>query len=342
MMMLAKRNALCFFRDRASVFFSLMAVLIVLMLYLVFLRSLLIDSVLGGGMEFASEEQVSSLIDSWVLAGILGIVSVTSSAGSLQCMVEDRASGKDLDFKITPMRPYQLAMSYVLSTFIVGLIMSAVTFVVALAFLCATGCILDAQPVAVCAALLVPSTLSGSIIVFALVSFLRSQGAFSGFFTVLSTMIGFLTGIYMPMGDMPEAMRVVGTLMPATQMAALFRQNLCSGSMRDVFGPYDTSGFRTEMGMDLCIGGFEFTPEASMAYVAAVTAAFFAIAVVLMRRKRSWTCRRRRVSSRPRVSALAAELSHVPVPAALADPFPIGKRGFRIAIAFLFSGRPHA
>jgi multidrug/hemolysin transport system permease protein len=183
------------------------------------------------------------------------------------------------------MKTYQLTTSYILSTFLVGMIMSAITLAIALVFLYATGCILEASSVVMCVVLLIPSTLSGSIIVFALISFLKSQGAFSGFFTVLSVMIGFLTGIYMPMGNLPDAMQVIGTLLPATHMAALFRQYLCSGSMADVFGPYDASEFRTEMGMDLHLGDFVFTPEISIIYVVAVTAVFFGIAVLIMRRK---------------------------------------------------------
>jgi multidrug/hemolysin transport system permease protein len=284
-LMLAKRNCLCFFRDRASVFFSFMAAFIVILLYLLFLRDILIDSVMNGYLEMVSYDQVARLIDSWVMAGLLGIVSVTCSAGSLQCMVDDRISGKNMDFLITSAKPYQLACSYILSTFFVGLILSAVTLAIALIFLGATGCILEISSVLMCIALLIPSVLSGSIIMFALISFIKSQGAFSGFFTVLSTMIGFLTGIYMPMGNMPEAMQVVGSLMPATHMAALFRQNLCSGSMNDVFGQYDSTEFRHEMGMDLSVGGFDFTPETSILYVIGVTAIFFLIAAYMMKKK---------------------------------------------------------
>ena len=39
------------------------------------------------------------------------------------------------------------------------------------------------------------------------------------------------------------------------------------------------------MGYDLSIGGFDFTPELSILYVVAVTAVFFAIAVINIRRK---------------------------------------------------------
>ena len=137
-------------------------------------------------------------------------------------------------------------------------------------------------------ALLVPSSLSGSIIVYAITSFLKSTGAFSGFFTVVSVLIGFLAGIYMPMGTMPDAMQVVGTLVPASHMAAMFRDGLAGDALDSVFSgaPSETlAGFRSDMGFDLELGGFSFDPAASMVYVAAITALFFAVAVVGIRRR---------------------------------------------------------
>ncbi len=68
---LAKRNALCYFRDRQSVFFSLMGVLIVVLLYLLFLRNMLIEP-------YSDMPGMGNLIDAWVLSGILGIVPVTT------------------------------------------------------------------------------------------------------------------------------------------------------------------------------------------------------------------------------------------------------------------------
>ena len=41
---LTKRNVLCFFRDRAAVLFSFLTALIVVLLYLLFLRNVLISS----------------------------------------------------------------------------------------------------------------------------------------------------------------------------------------------------------------------------------------------------------------------------------------------------------
>ena len=281
MLALAKRNTLCYFRDRAAVVFSLMGVLVVVMLYLLFLRNMLIDSA-------ADVPGISSQVDAWVLSGILGIVSVTTSAGSLQTMIEDRANNRDRDVKVTPMSPMEIAGGYIISTAIVGMVMSIITFVISVAYLAATGCPLYTSGILMSLVLLVPSALSGSIIIYAITSFFKSTGAFSGFFTIVSVLIGFLAGIYMPMGVMPGAMQTIGSLVPASHMASLFRQNLGGASLDEIFNGADPSmvtDFRTEMGYDLSIGGFDFTPELSILYVVAVTAVFFAIAVLNVKRR---------------------------------------------------------
>lgn len=281
MMSLARRNVLCYFRDRASVVFSLMAVIIVVMLYLLFLRNMLVES-------YPDMEGMPQLIDAWVLAGILGIVPVTTSAGSLQTMVEDRAGGRIRDILVTPMTSAQIAGGYIISTFIVGLVMSTITLAVCVAYLAATGCPLSASGIGMSAVLLIPSSLSGSIVVYAMTSFLRSTGAFSGFFTVVSVLIGFLAGIYMPMGTMPAAMQTIGTLVPASHMAALFRDFLAGDALDGVFAgaPAETlDSFRAEMGFDLSLGGFQFDAGTSMLYVLGITALFFVIAVMGLRRR---------------------------------------------------------
>ena len=200
---------------------------------------------------------------------------------------EDRVSGRDRDIAVTPLSRWEIVGGHVLSTFASGLVMSLLALVICLAYLVAVGCPLSAAGVAECVVILVPSALSGSVIVYAMVSFIRSTGAFSGFFTVVSVMIGFLAGIYMPMGTMPEAMQVVGTLVPASQMAALFRESLCSEAMGEVFAgaPADVlEGFRTDMGFDLALGGFEFSAATSLVYSLAVAALFMVVAVLAVRR----------------------------------------------------------
>lgn len=278
---LSKRNCLCFFRDRASVVFSLMAALIVVMLYLLFLRDMMVSS-------YPDMPGMDNLVDAWVLSGIVGIVSVTTSAGSLQIMVEDRAGGRIEDVLVTPMGPYRIAGGYILGTFAVGLTMGAVVLAVSTAYLVATGCPLSAGGVLSSFLLTVPSALSGSIVMYTLSTFFKTNGSFSGMFTVVSVMIGFVAGIYMPVGSMPSAMQAVSSFVPVSQFCSLFRQNLAGDALENVFGglPVERlSEFRTDMGFDLYVGDVLLDPVTMAVYIAAVTALFFAIAVVMVRRR---------------------------------------------------------
>ena len=281
MLALAKRNVLCYFRDRSSVFFSLMSVIIVILLYLLFLRDMLISANPPiNGMD--------RLVDAWVLSGILGIIPVTTCAGALQTMVEDRVNGRDRDVLVTPMKASAIAGGYIISTFIVGMAMSAIALVLSVAYLGMTGCPLSVAGVLTTVVLMIPSALSGSIIMYAITSRLRSTGAFSGLFVTMSVLIGFLAGIYMPMGTMPEGMQIVGMLVPASHMASLFRQSLAGEALNDVFSGAPSEmveSFRTDMGFDISLMGFELDPFTSMVFVLAVTALFFIIAVMGIRRR---------------------------------------------------------
>ncbi len=280
----AKRCCLLYFRDKAAVFFSLMASLIVIMLYLLFLRDMTVEG-------NADITDMGNLVDSWMLAGILGLVSVTCSAAALQTMVTDMSDGRDSDFKVTPLGPYGLAAGYALSTFIVGLIMSYIILVIAVVYLSVTGCEMSVSGTVISAVLVIPSSLSGSVIMFAITTFIRSPGAFSGMYTVFSVAIGFVTGIYVPFGSMPSGIGTAAVFVPATQMSSLFRKYLAGDAMDHSMAgaPESTvSEFRLDMGFDLFVGDTEFTVLMSLLYVLAVTAVFFLIAVWNIRRKRDF------------------------------------------------------
>ena len=191
---LTKRNCLCYFRDRASVFFSLLGVLIVILLYLIFLKDMLVDSFMNEISDMVSRDSVKEYVDAWVMAGILAIVSVTTSAGSLQTMISDRVSGKDRDTKMTSLSSAKISAAYILSTFLVGQIMSLIAFAIAIGYLAATGCEMSSIGIVKTLLLTIPASLSGAIIVYTLTCRMRSEGAFSGFSTVLGVLIGSLPG----------------------------------------------------------------------------------------------------------------------------------------------------
>ncbi len=285
----AKRNCLIYFRDRSSVFFSLLGALIVILLYLIFLRNNLVDSIAAAlPASFPYDmDSVRGMVDAWVLSGVIAIVSVTTTVGAFQTMIQDKVDGRYRDALMTTMSPVMISASYVFSTFIVGLIMSVITFVISVIFLMITGTSLSIQGTLLTLVLTVPASLSSSIILYAIVSGIKSAGAFSGLCTILSVLIGFLTGTYMPLGTMEGWMQNVSALVPATHIATVMRNIFGKDSFNAVFStaPTDVAdNIWNMMGYDITLFGFDFTPLMSMLYVIGVTAVFFVIAVAVSRR----------------------------------------------------------
>lgn len=287
---MTKRNCLMFFRDKASVFFSLLGVLIVIALYLMFLRTSVINTVINSMGDFGTcvnRMDVEHMVDSWVLAGVLAVVSVTTSAGALQTMVQDRLDKKTSDLNMTSLSPVKTSVAYILSTYAVGQIMSIITFVIVIAYLVITGCPLSFEGCLLTVLVTIPASLSGTIIIYALTCRMKSLGAFLGLFIAMSVLIGFLTGIYMPMGSMNSVMQTIGTLMPATHIASIMRQTLGYDALNHLMVGVPSTNveeIRLTMGYDLELFGYQFTPLTSMIYIIAVTLVFFVIAVLLMRK----------------------------------------------------------
>ncbi|HKL94140.1 MAG TPA: ABC transporter permease, partial [Clostridia bacterium] len=77
------RNFKLFFKDKASVFFSLMSVLIIIGLYALFL-----GDVWTSGLAF---DGARDIMDNWIVAGLLAVTSITTTMGAYGTMVEDKA-----------------------------------------------------------------------------------------------------------------------------------------------------------------------------------------------------------------------------------------------------------
>ena len=64
------------------------------------------------------------LMTSWIMAGVISVTTITTCNGAFGIMVEDTALNRIRDFKVSPIKRWQLVLSYVVSAMVVGLIMS--------------------------------------------------------------------------------------------------------------------------------------------------------------------------------------------------------------------------
>jgi multidrug/hemolysin transport system permease protein len=282
---LIKRNLKVFFRDRTSVFFSLLAVFIILGLYIFFLGNLVsegLESLLGDNARFA--------VDSWVMAGLLSVVSITTTMGAFGTMVDDATKKILQDFSSAPLKRSQLAGGYIISSFIVGVIMSIAALVIAEIYIIAGGGqLLGILPILKLLGVMLLSVFAGSSMVFFIVSFFKSANAFATASTIIGTLIGFLTGIYIPIGSLPAAMQVVVKIFPISHSAALFRQIMMEPSMSTAFqkAPQQAiDSFEQTMGIVYYFNGREVSPLISIIILAATGVIFYILAVIKMSAKK--------------------------------------------------------
>lgn len=279
---MAKRNLKIFFRDKVSVFFSLLGVFIIIGLYVLFLGDMMVRNV-------PDMPDARYLMDSWIMAGVLAVATVTTSLGGFGVIVDDKANKVMKDFAASPLSRRDLAGGYILSGASVALILGCVAFVLAEIYIVAEGGQL-LKPMAALQVLgcILLSVFSSSAMVFLLVSFLKSQTAFGTASTVVGTLIGFLTGVYIPVGVLPAPVQGIVKLFPPSHAALLFRRIMMAEPMKTAFGqapPAVAEEFRVEMGMLFKVGDAELSTLASVGFLLVSGLIFYHLAIFNLSRK---------------------------------------------------------
>lgn len=280
----AKRNLLIFFRDKAAVFFSLLAVFLIIGLYALFLGDVWVNS-------FTGMSGVRYLMDSWIMAGLLAVTSVTTTMGAFGIMVEDKTKKIIKDLTSSPLKRSRIAGGYILSSYLIGCIMSFVTLVLAEIYVVMNGGeLLEPAAMVKVAGLILLSTLSNTSLVLFMVSFFNSANAFSTASTILGTLIGFLTGIYLPIGQLPEAVQWMVKLFPVSHSAVLFRQVMMADPLSATFAGAPAESvreFEEMMGVTYRFGDTAVPPILSIAVLIATAAVFYGLSIWNLSRKKN-------------------------------------------------------
>jgi len=279
----AVRCVKVYFRDRLAIFFSLLSVIIIFLLYALFL---------GGSWMTAVPPEVTGgqlLLDTWLMAGIMAVISFTTTTAAFGSMVDDRAKKISKDFYSAPIKRPVLVGGYILSSYFIGVIMSLFALVfLDLYLLIRDGTILGLLPTIGTIGLILIATLSNSAIVFFIASFIKSQTAFGTVSTLIGTLMGFIAGIYMPIGLFPAAVQVLIKFIPVSHAASLFRLVIMGDPMSQAFAgaPAEIlTGFQDEMGITFSLGDFTFTTWMQILYLVATAVLFYLLSLLVVKRK---------------------------------------------------------
>ncbi len=278
-----KRNLLVFFKDKASVFFSLLSVFIIIGMYALFL----------GDVWTSSMQDVTgarNLMDCWIVAGLIAVTSVTTTMGAFGTMVEDKSKKIIKDIHSSPLPRVSIAGGYILSSFIIGVIMCLVALVLCqLYLLSGGGALFTGMQLIKIFGIILLSTFSNTALVLFFVSFFQSNNAFSIASTIIGTVIGFMTGIYIPIGQLPAGVQTIIKVFPPSHSALLLRQVIMEDAIKTGFAgaPADVvSNFKELMGVTFKVGGSTVTPMISILILVLAGILFLGLSMLSLSRKK--------------------------------------------------------
>ncbi|WP_455031635.1 ABC transporter permease [Oribacterium sp.] len=249
---LIKRNLLLFFKDWQSILFSLLTSIIVLVLYLLFLKGTFVSAMQSamehypGLASMVSETDIDMFANLLLLTGILGSAMISVPFSCITTLVRDRANKVDYDILATPMKRGQIIFAYFVSAVLSSTLLTGIILTIGLVGIRMQGNIyLNASQVIKAFSIVALGSISASAIFMIIVLFFKTVSACEAFFGILSAASGFVIGAYIPISQFSNGIQTVCNLFPASQITIMLRNILLNGLLEHI----NTSLAGTDQGM---------------------------------------------------------------------------------------------
>lgn len=230
----AIRNLKLYFRDKNAVFFSLLAVIISIGLYILFLGDVYTKEISGND---GVDKYAREIMDNWVMAGTIAAAGITVSLGVLGTVIGDRAEKIVKDFYVSPVKRSAMTGGYIICAYLVSVIMSVFTFLLSQIYMKLDGgsFLAAGRLPRFFGVLLITDFAAAGMMAFLVSLFRQSLQAYSSASTVVGTLVGFVMGTYMPIGMYPSFVQWIIKCFPVSHGAALLRKIMMEDAMERAF-----------------------------------------------------------------------------------------------------------
>lgn len=251
---LTQRGLKIFLKDRMGVFFALLAPLIVLLLYVLFLGDIQVDTVKNAFQGFPVDDKlVGNFVDAWMLAGVMSVACITVSFSAQTIMVSDRENNTLSDMLASPVPRSLVSVGYLVANIAVTLVICLIVECVAFVYMAASGWTLSVGDTFLIVAHTVLSVISSSTLSTLICSGIKTASQHGAFVGILSAVIGFLVGAYMPLSVFPKGVQYITLFIPGTYSAGVYRNLFMRGALADIEEafPAGAAGLRDSFSMDI-------------------------------------------------------------------------------------------
>ncbi len=234
---LVKRNTKLYFKDKGMFFTSLITPLILLVLYITFLRNVYEDTfrtTLEKAGFSVSDKLINGCVGGELASSLLAVCCVTVAFCSNFLMVQDKITGARRDLTMAPIGRGTLALGYYFSNLLSTLLVCFGAAAVCFLYLSCIGWYLTAADAAMTLVDIILLVLFGSALSGIVNFFLTSQGQISAVGTIISAGYGFLCGAYMPISNFSEGLQKAISFLPGTYGTSLLRNHLLGGAFDEM------------------------------------------------------------------------------------------------------------
>ena len=238
---LIKRNLLLFFKDWQSILFSLLTSIIVLILYLLFLKGTFVSAIQSAMEQYPGlasmvlQKDIDMFANLFLLSGILGSAMISVPFSCITVLVKDRANKVDYDILATPMKRGQIIFAYFVSAVLTSTLLTDIILAVGLIGIRMQGNMyLNISQVVKAFSIVALGSISASAIFMIVVLFFKTVSACEAFFGILSAASGFVIGVYIPISQFSNEVQTVCNLFPASQITIMLRNILLNGLLEHI------------------------------------------------------------------------------------------------------------
>lgn len=284
---ITSRNLKQYLRDKGAIFFSLLSMFIVIVLMFFFLGDANVDAITSLLAQFPGrdpqrdKENAVLLVLAWTCAGMVSINAVTVTQASLSYMIKDRETGKLNSIYTAPVSRLIIAAGYVLAAWISSVIICSLTLIITEVYCVMQGL----EPYSFLSHLKLLGFIAANSFTYATLMYLvaavaKSSGAWGGLGTIIGTLVGFLGGIYFPIGQLSDGIAMMMKCTPVIYGAALFRSEMTAAVLEQTFADIPAevvTEFNRVMGIELSVADHTLSTSTELA-VLLISGAVFLIA----------------------------------------------------------------
>ena len=231
------RNIKLYFTDKLMFFISLLAPLILLLLFVLFLKNNYYNSFVNSlpdDLPLPNQNVPNAFISGWLVASLMSVTCVTVSFGVGTIMVQDKITGTINDLKAAPVKQSVVSLTYYLSTFVSSIIIVFSVLILGFLYLVLIGWYLSLIDVLLICLNTFLLTLFGCGLSTIINSFIKSEGGISAVSALSSSIYGFICGAYLPLAQFGSTFSNIFGFNPGLYSSILFKNLFTRGAIEQM------------------------------------------------------------------------------------------------------------